>query len=222
MVIGKQDSWAFHGSLMLERRRQRHPRRYARALPGLAPDVQPPAKQPDSFFHARVPQAGTRRGGACVKAMPVVVDGKYQPAILRSPASLPQRMRCAWRTTLRSASCATRKTHSETSCGSLLGNGVHVDLDAHIALPRDVLALRLQRLLETQVVEDRRVKTIGQRVNIVAQAHEVIVHGRTLRRDAPQRGPLRPGPRRWQGAPGVASHRRAIRGQAFGARPRVP
>ena len=93
MVIGKQDSRAFHGALVLGGRRQRHPRRYGRALPGLLLMFNRPRKQPDSFFHARMPQAGTRSDGARIKTVPVVVDRKYQPAVLRRQRD--RRDRCA-------------------------------------------------------------------------------------------------------------------------------
>ena len=62
----------------------------------------------------------------------------------------------------------------------LVGHSLDVDVNARTALAGNVLALGLQCLLETQVIEYRRVQAIRQRMDVVAQPHEIRVHRRPV------------------------------------------
>ena len=110
-----------------------------------------------------------------IEAVAVVADLEDQPAIfhhqrdrrngrVRVPDNIAQRL-------LRNAEDAQRDVLRK-----FVGHGLDVDVDAHTALTGNVLALGLQRLLETQVIEYRRVQAIRQRMDVVAQPHEIRVH----------------------------------------------
>ena len=81
---------------------------------------------------------------------------------------------CAWRPTFRSASWATRNKQSEICCDDVTGpvcSLTSTGIDFGI---REPLTLRLQCIIEPEVIENRRMQSIGKRMNIFAQPDQSI------------------------------------------------
>ena len=84
-------------------------------------------------------------------------------------------------------------------------------------------ALRPQRLGQAQLLQDRRVQLVGERVDVLAEAHESLADClHRLRMRLVRGGASRRGRRRWPGRPAAESRRRAVRARAGRAPPRAP
>ena len=123
------------------------------------------------------PRLGPALGVARIESGAFVADGKQQ-----APVRLSQRDARGARArhggaTLVSASCATRKRQSSRLLADRRRQVVRgPSPDGEPALAAPPFAFRAQRLDQAKLLEDRRVELVGQRVDVLAEAYELLAN----------------------------------------------
>src|SRR6185312_8026954 len=144
------------------------------ALLERALDAERSAEEPYSFTHASAAKALPRLSCVAVEFDPVVAYRQRQTAVLEGETYDCDAGLGVTRDISQSLLHNAKDAQSDIA-GQSVRELIQLDFDPHGLAPRDMLALCFQSLRQAQIVQNRRMKSIRERVHVFAQAHQPVV-----------------------------------------------